>query len=142
MRNANLENAYLENANLRNANLENETIIKIKHLFQIIPEIGNFIAWKKASGQVIKLQIPSKAKRTCNIINRKCRAEYVKTLSIENIDGTKSGLNEVVGDHDNKTVYKVGEITKADSFDDDLRNDCTHGIHFFITRKEAEIGIF
>ncbi len=143
LKNANLENAYLKNANLENANLENanldtEHISKIKHIFQIIPEIGQFVAWKKASGQVIKIQIPAKAKRTCNLINRKCRAEFVKTLAIQNMDGSKSGITNVKGDHDNKTIYEVGKITKADSFNDDMKKDCTHGIHFFISRKEAE----
>ena len=33
--------------------------------------------------------------------------------------------------------YKVGEIAKVDDFDDDRRNECAPGIHFFITRQEA-----
>ena len=138
LRSANLSSANLSSADLRSANLSSADINKIKHLYQIIPEIGQFIAWKKASGQVVKIQIPAKAKRTCNLINRKCRAEYIKTLDIQNIDGSKSGIKKVLGDHDGKTVYEVGKITKADSFDDSVLIDCSHGIHFFITRKEAE----
>jgi len=37
-----------------------------------------------------------------------------------------------------KTEYKVGETVKPDSFDDNPFVECTHGIHFFITRQEAE----
>ena len=33
--------------------------------------------------------------------------------------------------------YKVGETVKVDNFDDDRRNECAPGIHFFITRQEA-----
>jgi hypothetical protein len=98
-----------------------------------VPEEGSFIAWKKANGLVLKLEIPAEAKRTSCLINRKCRAEFVKTLEIIGSD-----KNEVCGSYDDKTIYKIGEITRADSFDDDIRIDCSHGIHFFITRKEAE----
>jgi len=73
------------------------------------------------------------SKRTACIINRKCRAEYVEVL-------------EVVGDSDATTVvnewgateYREGQVTRPDSYDDDPRVDCTHGIHFFFTREEAE----
>ena len=119
---------------LRDADIE-----KYKYLIQIIPEQGSFIAWKKAKGLILKLEIPNSAKRTCNFINRKCRASKVKTLEIQNIDGSISDACEVVGDYDNKTIYKINKITKVDNFDDDITVDCTHGIHFFITRKEAEL---
>ena len=35
-------------------------------------------------------------------------------------------------------MYEVGKEVVADSFDDDRWNECSHGIHFFITRNEAE----
>lgn len=35
-------------------------------------------------------------------------------------------------------VYKVGATVKPDRFDPDWRNECAPGIHFFITRIEAE----
>lgn len=40
--------------------------------------------------------------------------------------------------YDNRTVYRVGKIIRPDLFDEDIRVECTNGIHFFITRKEAE----
>ena len=40
--------------------------------------------------------------------------------------------------HDKKTVYCVGEIVKPDSYNDDIREECTNGLHFFITKREAE----
>ena len=36
------------------------------------------------------------------------------------------------------TCYKVGEMVEADSWDDNRWNECSHGIHFFINRQEAE----
>ena len=32
---------------------------------------------------------------------------------------------------------KVGEIVKVDNFDKDRWNECSPGIHFFMTRDEA-----
>ncbi len=135
---ANLQGADLWGANLQGANLQGADLQKWKHQIWIIPEEGSFTAWKKCQDNIIaKLQIPSKAKRTCNFRNRKCRAEYIKTLGLYDVDGNKLKGKTAIGKHDNKTIYEVGKITKADSFDDDLTNDCTNGIHFFVTKQEA-----
>jgi hypothetical protein len=40
--------------------------------------------------------------------------------------------------HDKKITYKAGQMVVADKFDDNPRTDCAGGIHYFITRKEAE----
>jgi len=136
LRGADLWGADLRGADLRGADLRGADLKKILHTIQIIPEEGAFIAYKKASGCVLKLEIPAKAKRVCNFRNRKCRASVVKTIEITDKDGNK--LKEVCGDHDNKTIYKVGRLTKPDKFDPTPLNDCTNGIHFFVTRKEAE----
>lgn len=34
--------------------------------------------------------------------------------------------------------YKAGETVKPDSFDPNPLVECSYGIHFFITRSEAE----
>ena len=124
--------ANLSGADLSGANLENISIS-----FQLVPEIGSFIGWKKAKGMILMLKIPKSAERTSNLKNRKCRCSYIKTLQIQNIDGSVSEIKSVLGDHDNHTIYEIGKTTKADFFDSDIRKDCTNGIHFFITRKEA-----
>ena len=36
-----------------------------------------------------------------------------------------------------ETRYKVGEMVYPDSFDEDRRNECSHGIHFFINKQDA-----
>jgi hypothetical protein len=54
------------------------------------------------------------------------------------IDGDTTAGKSVAGSHDPGTVYTVGAVTRADSYDDDIRVECTHGIHFFITKEEAE----
>ena len=48
-------------------------------------------------------------------------------------------LQEVINyNYSLRTVYKVGEVVRPDRFDTCRWKECTNGIHFFITRKEAE----
>ena len=120
---ANLYGANLEGANLEGANLEGANL---PH-FQICPEEGDFIAWKKVKGGVLKLLVPKEAKRTSSLVGRKCRAEFVVVLE-------GSG----VSNHDGKTQYAPGMTVYPDKYDDDIRVECTSGIHFFMTKREAE----
>jgi len=115
---ADLSRAYLWDADLSGADLPN---------FQICPEEGSFIGWKKVDGGVLKLLIPENAKRTSSLVGRKCRAEFVVVLE-------GSGISK----HDGKTKYEPGMTVYPDKYDEDIRIECTSGIHFFITRKEAE----
>ena len=75
--------------------------------------------------------IPADAKRTASLVGRKCRAEWVRVLEID-------GAEEAVSGHDCATVYRVGETVRPDSYDDNPLVECTHGIHWFATRAEAE----
>ena len=133
LRGANLRGANLRYADLRYANLRYANLHGVKNLaFQIIPEEGAFIGWKKLKGGVIaKLEIPADAKRNSTPVGRKNRAEFVRVLEL-------FGAEEGISQHDGKTVYRVGEIVRPDSYNDDIRLECTNGIHFFITRAEAE----
>ena len=122
---ANLQGANLWGADLRGAILQDATLPP----FQIVPEEGSFIAFKKVDTGVIKILIPEDAKRTSTLVGRKCRASRVLVLE-------GSGNSPT---HTHKALeYKEGEIVVADSYDDDIRIECTNGIHFFMTRKEAE----
>jgi hypothetical protein len=63
------------------------------------------------------------------LVGRKCRASHVLVLE-------GSGNSPI---HTwNALEYEEGEIVVADSYDDDIRIECTNGIHFYMTRKEAE----
>ena len=127
---ANLVGASLARANLAGANLVGASLAGAKNLtlphFQL-PE-GDLIGWKALRGGIIcKLRIPPEAKRTASIIGRKCRAEFVEVLEGEGYDK-----------HSGTIYYKPGETIRPDSYDDNPLIECTHGIHFFATKAEAE----
>ncbi len=101
------------------------------------PEEGNYIAYKKASGYIIKLFIPASAKRS-SATTLKCRASKAKCLKIENLNGVNSGLKEISSDWDKSFLYKVGEYISVDDFDSNRWNECAPGIHHFLSRILAE----
>jgi len=35
-------------------------------------------------------------------------------------------------------TYRVGEVAEPDGYSDDIRVECAQGIHFFMTRAEAD----
>ena len=39
--------------------------------------------------------------------------------------------------HESGFEYKVGEMVYPDRFDDNRWDECSNGIHFFITKQEA-----
>jgi len=137
---ADLFGADLSRANLSGANLFGADLSEAKNAERaqaqtyICPE-GSIIGWKKARTNggdmcIVKLRIPEEAKRS-NSTGRKCRAEFADVLEI--IGGDKA-----YSDRDNAFIYEVGKRMVPDSFDDNRWDECSHGIHFFITRIEAE----
>ena len=126
---ADLRGADLYGADLRGADLEGTSGIKGTY---IAPETGSFTAWKKCKdGVIVKLRIPAKARRS-NATGRKCRADFVKVLQV-------FGAEEGRSMHDNgKTVYRKGETVHCDTWCEDRLTECGGGIHFFMTREEAE----
>ena len=147
---ANLSGAYLSRADLSDADLScadlsgaNLSCAKIalellNKFFPIAcPETGSFIGWKKCQDNtVVKLEILADAKRS-SAYSRKCRCSSAKVLAIENIDGTPYKDSKINSQHDGGFWYTVGEIVSVEDFDEDRRNECAPGIHFFITRQEA-----
>ena len=136
---ADLSGANLSGANLSGAYLSRADLYGAKNIEYAIAQTrvcsdGDIIGWKKCNGGVIvKLIIPSAAKRN-NAFGRKCRAEYADVVEIF---GSQDG--KAISGHDNNTIYEVGKRVFPDKYDDDFTNECSSGIHFFITRLEAEL---
>ena len=139
---ANLSYADLSGANLSRANLRGTDLSKLIYdedtAFYALqcPETGSFIGYKKAHGYIVELEILADAKRS-SATSRKCRCSAAKVLSITTVNGKTKG-KEIASNRDSNFVYRVGEIVRVDYFDEDRWNECSTGIHFFITRSEAE----
>lgn len=136
------ERANLCGANLRNANLLGaKNIDKLTWSIYTIfypmqcPEEGEYVAWKKADNKIVKLKITENAKRS-SATSRKCRASEALVLDIQSIDGVEH-FEFVPSDKDKNFIYRVGEIVRVDDFDEDRWDECSTGIHHFITREEA-----
>jgi hypothetical protein len=128
---ANLERAYLEGAYLARANLEGAKGASLAIAqTRILPE-GDIIGWKKlADGKVAKLKIPTDSKRS-HAFGRKCRAEFAVVLEISK---GKSGVSM----RDSEFKYTVGDTVRCDKWDANWQEECSGGIHFFITEEEAK----
>ena len=138
LRDANLGGAYLGGANLGGANLSDAKNAELAIAqTRIIPDAGPIIGWKKCRDErIVQLRIPAKAKRS-HASGRKCRSDRARVLAIFNSDGTPA--TEAVSLRDLNFRYVVGEtVVPQVPFDDNPWNECASGIHWYITRLEAE----
>lgn len=128
---ANLRGAYLSGANLSGANLRGAKDAELAiAMTRILPE-GSLIGWKKCQDRVIvKLRIPEEAKRS-HAFGRKCRAEFADVLEVF---GAEVGISQ----HDGETKYIAGQRVTPDCFDENWMEECAPGVHFFLSRIEAE----
>ena len=135
LRGADLTGADLEGASLSRADLYLTRIDGAILPPPIVPLEGEFTGYKKVLSSphgtydVITLRIPAEAQRTSALTSRKCRASHVVVVQGEGVSPTRS---------ESKLIYTPGAVVVADEFDADRREECTHGIHFFLTREEAE----
>ena len=134
---ADLSGADLYRADLSGADLSGADLYRAVNAdlaiaqTRILPE-GDLIGYKKTMQGVVKLLIPSDAKRS-HSFGRKCRAEFAKVLEIP------EGVEVAFSSHDSSFEYRVGEIVKPKKpFSDNWQEECESGIHFFITKIEAE----
>ena len=145
LRGANLRGADLRGADLRGANLsradlygtnlygaKNADLSMARTI--IVPE-GQIIGWKKLNnGAIAKLSIPADARRS-NASGRKCRAEYADVLEII---GAESGKSTGSAPDGLALEYRPGIRVTADKWGEYRWQECSSGIHFYITRLEAE----
>ena len=139
LRRANLCEADLRGADLSEANLYGADLSGAKLDWSMVcPEKGSFIGYKRCSdGRIVELEIPEDALRSSATTN-KCRCSKAKVVSITTWHGEPSDCTSAVSMHDSNFIYKVGEVVSVDNFDTDRWNECSTGIHFFMTREEAE----
>jgi len=140
---ANLTDANLTGANLTDANLTGAYLTGAKNADYALAQTvltpdGSLIGWKLCKEKIlVKLRIPEEAKRS-NATGRKCRAEYVDVLELIDLYNKRKKPTQAISKHDDKTKYVVGERVTCDRWNEDRLEECAGGIHFFITRLEAE----
>jgi hypothetical protein len=128
---ADLRGAYLSGADLSGANLSGAKTAELAIARTRILADGDLVGWKKCRDNVIvKLLIPAAAKRS-HAFGRKCRAEYADVLEVV---GAEVGVSM----HDGNTEYRTGTRVIPDKWDNNWQEECAGGIHFYITRIEAE----
>lgn len=129
----------------------------VKHM----PKSGSFVAWKKVwvcvgiskytdherflYQAILKLRIPARAKRVmCRYDNlfRKCRAERAFVEGVySNTSGRKIKLpknHKLRSCWDPRFAYEIGKKVEPVSYDPSEYEICTPGIHFFMTKREAQ----
>ena len=136
LRGADLRGASLIDANLYGVNLSDANANELTAGYHLVcPESGSFIAWKKCEKEsIVKLKVPASAKRS-SATSRKCRVSKAKVLQI--FDRNGNDIDSTVSQN-RDFIYTKDTMATPDSFDDDRWNECSSGIHCFITRKEAE----
>lgn len=131
---ANLLFADLRFANLSGADLSGATYDKTSLWYsqsRILPDDGDITGYKKCrNGVIVKLLIKDGTPRG-HAFGRKCRAQGAEVLEVI---GAETGLSQ----HDPNFKYEAGKTVSVDNFDPDFDNECAPGIHFFITKAEAE----
>jgi Family of unknown function (DUF5758)/Pentapeptide repeats (8 copies) len=133
---ADLSGANLSRANLYSANLYSADNAEYAMAITMVPNDGNIIGWKKCvnpngGNTIVRLMIPEQSKRSSGA-GRKCRAEYATVLEL-------IGGERAVSHYDNgKTEYIVGQTVECDKWCEDRWQQCAGGIHFFVSRIEAE----
>ncbi len=138
LRGANLRETNLYGADLYGADLRETNLYGAKNCslalarLQFIPETGSFVGWKKCrNGVIVRLLIGKTAKRSHGT-ERKCRCDRAKVAEV-------IGATEGVSLHDPEVIYRVGEVvTPKNGWGEDRWETCAPGIHFYITREEAE----
>ena len=142
---ADLCGADLYHADLYEADLRGTENIPTYVCPLVCPEEGSFIGFKKAilfnsdipdkSHVIVKLKILENAKRS-SATTRKCRCSEAEVISITSLNGNYS-LTKAFSAFNPDFMYEVGKIVAVDNFDENRWNECSTGIHFFITRDEA-----
>ena len=137
---ANLVGANLVGAELYGANLTGAILPDYQ-----IPQACELEGFKAvANGLILKLMIPLDVARTGVLASNKCRAERAMVVGVYREDGVALTAGELEftplrSGHDYKFTYKVGEYAVAHSYEDDPRDDCAGGIHFFLKFEDAVI---
>jgi hypothetical protein len=132
---ANLTGVDLTGADLAYADLTNTIIDEKEQCRKGVVLTESMIGYKKSNdGKIITLEIPIGAK-VFSINNNKRRTNKVKVIDMQ-------GKPELSSIYDNVFKYHVGDEIEIEDFDERYNVECGAGVHFFLTREEAEKYVY
>jgi hypothetical protein len=103
-------------------------------VLDICPATGDFTGWKKVEcGVILELRIIGR--RLGGRVGRKCRTDHARVVAAHSNLGCPEPFASY---HNPNYTYTVGKDAISWLFDPDWRHECAPGIHFFMTRQEAE----
>lgn len=108
-----------------------------------VPLEGEFIAWKAVLNKdsmgwcYAKLLIPKSAKRTGCLRDIKCRASKAKVVGFYAEDEKKLDIEKAYSWYNPGVAYHKGKPVVPDYYNDNILEECTYGIHFFMDIKDA-----
>ena len=128
---ANLSDANLINSKLEYTNLTNTILNEKEQCRKGIVLTEPIVGYKKAcGGKIITLELPIEAK-VFSINGNKRRTNKANVIDMQ-------GETELSSMYDNGFKYHVGDEIDIIDFNENYNVDCGAGIHFFLTREEAE----
>ena len=138
LRGTDFRGAVLSGVNFENAIID-ETTLGLPLL--VCPEEGGFTAFKKVyflgMPYIAQLYVPADAKRSSST-SRKCRCSKAKVIKFLRLDRTEAKIDGARSSWDpNFNYYKGKYVEPNKKFDENRWNECSSGIHFFMTFQEA-----
>lgn len=119
-------------------------IFKAFNKYNTPPEKGSYTGFKVAELQkgkyvIVELKITKDSKRS-SAASRKCRASKAKVKAFYDLETKFKFEDQKAIAHsiyDENFEYKVGEVVEVKDFDENRWNECTRGIHHFLSFDEA-----
>jgi hypothetical protein len=115
-------------------------IVKENHFGAIIEQVfvldHDMEVYKKLKGNKIATLLLKKGQGFQSKNHNKCRTNEAFVVSIKSTDKRRT-YKKGISMHDSSFIYRVGETVKPDFYDNNIE-ECSGGIHFFLTREKAE----
>jgi hypothetical protein len=128
---AHLTSADLTFANLTDADLSDTILDEKEQCRKGVVLTESMIGYKKSDeGKIITIEIPIGAK-VFSINNNKRRTNKANVIDMQ-------GETELSSWYNTNFKYHVGDEIEIEDFDERYNVECGAGVHFFLTRKEAE----
>ena len=107
----------------------------VKVFEQVFKVPKRMLVYKKLANNLIATLQLERGQIFQSQFQDKCRTDKALVVSIESIDG-KVKYEKGFSQNNNSFIYEVGKIVSA-KYDEDI-NECSTGIHFFLSRHSAE----